>query len=158
MPALQPKEHLRAVTERAHRLLVNDLKAIAEDRNNTCPGGCARPALHIVAECAAVNGFVAGFLETGRAERPSREERDAHLRSFDTAEKALAYLDRETQNLLRVLDGLDENTLGDVSEAPLGRPMTRFAVAELPSSHMMYHDGQLNYLQTLYGDDQNHWA
>jgi len=159
MPAIQPKEHLRSLTERWHRLLVNDLKAIDESKNNVSPGGSARPALHIVAECAAVNGMVAHYLRTGTpAPRPPREERDAHWKSLDTLEKALAYLDEETNNLLGALDALDEDTLGDVSDQPLGRPMSRFAVAELPAVHMAYHDGQLNYLQTLHGDDQMHWG
>lgn len=158
MAALEPKAHLRGFTERAHRLLTNDLKAIAADKNNVCPGGCARPALHIVAECAALNGFIARILRGETPERPGPEQREAHLRSFDTVEKALAYLEEQTQSLLAAIDTLDETTLGDVSEQPLGRPMSRFALAELPASHMMYHDGQLNYIQTLHGDGQMHWG
>lgn len=159
MPApLSLKDHLRAQTERAHRLLTNDLKAIALDRQNASPGGVARPALHIVAECAMVNAFIADYLRTGTAApRPSPEERETRLRSFDTAEKALACLDQATQNLLQTIEALDESTLGEISDQPLGRPVTRFALAELPSVHMMYHDGQLNYLQTLHGDSVNHW-
>jgi hypothetical protein len=158
MSAFDPKAHLRGMTERMHRLLVNDLNALPPDRSNASPGGCARGALNLVAECAMVNRFVADYLTSGEAKRLPPEQRNAHLASFDTPEKALAYLDAETRHLLAVIDGLDEATLGDVSDQPLGRPMSRFAVAELPAVHMMYHDGQLNYLQTLYGDDQNHWA
>ncbi len=36
----------------------------------------------------------------------------------------------------------------------VSRPAKR--IAELPVSHVMYHDGQLNYIQTLHGDDQMH--
>ena len=52
---------------------------------------------------------------------------------------------------------LDENTLGETSDIPFGRPMSRMAIAELPAIHMMYHDGQLNYVQTLNGDKDIHW-
>lgn len=158
MPALQPKEHLRAFTQLAHRRLVSDLNAIAADKNNASPGGCARSALHIVAECAMINQFIAEYLTTGRAERPSPEQRAAHLDSFNTSEKALAYLETATQQLLDAIEALDEETLGDVSDQPLRRPISRFAVAELPAVHMSYHDGQLAYIQTLHGDDQNHWG
>ncbi len=102
--------------------------------------------------------MIAGWLSTGqRTPRPSPEQRDAHLRSFDTEEKALAYLAQETARLLEAIDALDPVTLGDTSDEPLGRPMSLFAVAELPAMHMMYHDGQLTYLQTLHGDTENHW-
>ncbi|HZO90085.1 MAG TPA: DinB family protein [Chthonomonadaceae bacterium] len=158
MSALQPKQHLREMIQSARHRLVNDLKAIPAEKQNERPGGCARSALHIVAECATLNGTIATFLRTGTMNRLSREEREAHLRSFDTEETALAYLEQETQRLLEAVDTLDENTLGDVSTEPLGRPMSRFALAGLPAGHMMYHDGQLNYIQTLHGDDKIHWS
>lgn len=158
MADFQPKAHLRAFTERMLGLLTNDLKAIPEDKNNVSPAPGARPALHIVAECAVFNGFIAEYLSTGTLPSlPRGEEREALLRSFDTAEKALAHLDQETQKLLAAIDALDEDTLGDITRQPLGRPMSRFGLAEMPATHMMYHDGQLNYIHTLLGDTQMHW-
>jgi hypothetical protein len=156
MPALDPIAQLRESTERSHRLLTNDLKAIAADQTNTCPGGCARTALNIVAECAGINGMAATVLSGGEFQRPSPEAREAHLNSFDTPEKALAYLDHETERLLAVIETLDIDTLGDEMSS-FGRPMTRFGVAALPAGHMMYHDGQLNYIQCLHGDGEMHW-
>jgi hypothetical protein len=156
---LSLKEHLRNQTERGHRLLVNDLQALAAEKHNVGPGGSARPAIHIVAECAAVNQMIAGYLRTGtRAPRPTPEEREAHLSAFDTTDKALNYLRDATEELLGAIAMLDESTLGEMSDQPLGRPMTRFAVAELPAFHMMYHDGQLNYIHTLHGDTEMHWG
>ena len=122
MPALVPKAQLRESTVRAHRLMTNDLKAIAADQTNTCPGGCARTALNIVAECAALNGAVATVLSGGEYQRPSPEAREAHLNSFDTPEKALAYLDQETQHLLAAIETLDQRVLQLVAvpvQAPL---------------------------------------
>jgi hypothetical protein len=157
MSALDIKAHLRDTTQRAHRLLTNDLKAIAADQVNACPGGCARPALNIVAECAAINGVIATILAGEEYQRPTPEEREKFLASFDTVEKALAFLDQETQRLLAAFENLDESTLND-SMQQLGRPMTRMMIAELPGWHMMYHDGQLNYIQTLHGDSEMHWG
>jgi hypothetical protein len=157
MPALDLNAQLRDATQRAHRLLTNDLKAIAPDQTNASPGGCARTALNIVAECAAVNSMVATVLSGGEYQRPSSEEREAFLNSFDTTEKAIAYLDQETERLLAAIEATDESTFGD-EMSPFGRPMTRFGVAGLPSWHMMYHDGQLNYIQCLHGDGEMHWG
>ncbi len=156
MSSFDPKGHLLEATRRVHRLLTNDLKALDADKCTTHPGEQARSALHIVAECAAVNGMIATLLTTGEFKRLPPEERDAYLNSFDTQEKAMDLLEQETNRLLAVIETLDVNTLGEMSEA-IGRPMTRFAIAELPAMHMMYHDGQLNYIQTLFGDTQMHW-
>jgi hypothetical protein len=156
MTALNPCAHLRTVTERAQSLLVKDLDALAEDKASTTPGGVTRSAIEFVVECGAVNGAIATLLTTGEMNRPDPEQRKAFFASFTTREQAQAFLEKQTQELLTTLDGLDENTLGDMVDGPIG-PMTRFALAEVPYMHMMYHDGQLNYLHALHGDDQMHW-
>lgn len=152
------KEHLNEVTARARRLITNDLLAIPESIRATGHGGCSRTALHVVAECALVNGFIAGYLLSGKMERRPPEERDALLATFDTTEKTVAFLDSETEKLLAAFAQVDPETLFEVVDSPLGRPMSRFAIAELPATHMMYHDGQLNYMQTLHGDSEMHWG
>lgn len=157
MAALDPKQHLIGFTKLTSTRLANDLKALDAEKSVLCPGGSGRTPVHIVAECALVNRFVAGWLKTGETNRGSSEEREKIMTSYDTKEKALALLEEETQNLLAVLESLDPATLGDESEQPLGRPMSRFAVAELPAAHMMYHDGQLNYIHTLHDDTDMHW-
>ena len=48
-------------------------------------------------------------------------------------------------------------SLGETTNALMGRVMTRLAVAELPAVHMSYHDGQLNYIHSLCGDSEMHW-
>ncbi len=156
---LSLKEHLKSQTEFAHRLLVRDLQALAADKSQTAPADKARSAVHIVAECALINRVFADFLRNGTmAPRPSPEAREAHLRTFDTADTALDYLRESTEALLNAIATLDESTLGVVSNEPFSRPATRFAVAEFPAVHMMYHDGQLNYIHTLHGDTEMHWG
>jgi len=158
MAALQPKMQLRSSTEQALMFLVKDLKAIPDDKLNVRHGDCARAPLHIAAECAVANKRIAAYLRGEELTRPSPEEREALLSALDTREKVLALLDEGTQELLKTLDELDENTLGDMDEKFFeGRPMSRYSIAQLPAVHMMYHDGQLNYIHTLYGDDKVHW-
>ena len=156
MAALNPRAHLRASTERMHSQLVNDLNALPEENAGVSPGGVARPAIEFVVECGGLNMMISALLAGREFNRRSPEERKAFYATFTTREQALAFLEQQTQGLLRTLDGLDESTLGDVIDGPIG-PMTRFALAELPAMHMMYHDGQLNYLHALRGDNEMHW-
>ena len=102
MAAIDLRAHLEATTRNVYNRMVNDLKAVPEDKQNLSPGGCARAPLHYVAECAAMNGFIATYLSTGQMPdrlRANREERDRFLASFDTAEKAIAYLTEQTETL-----------------------------------------------------------
>jgi hypothetical protein len=159
MSTLDLRAHLEATTRNAGQRLINDLKAVPADQQNVSPGGCARPSLNIVAECAVINGFIAGYLTTGEMpERPAPEEREKLLASFDTEEKAVTFFEGQTEKLLEAFRTLDVETLGETTNALFGRPMTRLAIAELPAMHMSYHDGQLNYVHSLCGDNQMHWG
>ncbi|GAB4462687.1 MAG: hypothetical protein OHK0029_30000 [Armatimonadaceae bacterium] len=157
MAALNPKQHLEAAIRSNQQRLINDLKAIPAEKQNECPGGCSRTALNIVAECGMVNGFIAAYLRGESGPRPSPEERNAFLASFDTEEKSVTYLQEQTDKLLEAIGALDESVLGDDDSNFFGRPMTKFAIAELPAMHMSYHDGQLNYIHTLNNDSAVHW-
>jgi hypothetical protein len=153
----QLKDHLIEFNERVKGFLVKDLDAVTEEDSSDCPGGCARPPLQFVAECAGLNGMIADLLAMGEMKRLPPEERKAHLASFDTREKAISYLDEQTARLVAAIREFDEDKLGETTDALFGRPSTWFSIAEFPAIHMMYHDGQLNYLHTLKGDDKIHW-
>ncbi|MES2463748.1 MAG: hypothetical protein V4671_24530 [Armatimonadota bacterium] len=159
MSTLDLKAHLEATTRNICRRIVNDLKAVPADQQNVSPGGCARPPLNVVAECAMVNGFIADFLTTNEVPaRPDAETRDRFLASFDTEEKTLTYFEEQAEKLYAAFQTLETETLGETTDALFGRPMTRLAVAEMPAMHMSYHDGQLNYVHSLCGDAQMHWG
>ena len=157
MPALNVKEYLAASLRIQHKRFVNDLKAIPEDQHNVSSAGCARTPRYMAAECGYVNGWIADFLQTGKSVRLSQEDEDALYASLDTTEKALAYLEENTDKLAAVYESLDENTLGDISDTLFRRPTSKFSAAMLPILHLSYHDGQYNYIQALHGDDKIHW-
>jgi hypothetical protein len=138
--------------------LIKDLKAIPTERQGASPMGAGRAPLNIVAECAWVNQRVATVLINGvPPPRPAPEERDALLNSYDTEEKALTYLQTSTQEVIQALDALPEERLAETTEFPFGRPITLLFLAQFAAIHLMYHDGQLNYIHTLYGDTETHW-
>ncbi len=157
MIQIELKIHLLNSIRRSRSLIIGDLQALNRDQASTSPGGKARPAVHFVSECGYVNGMIADFCQSGEIHRLSLEEKRNHLASFDTVEKAINYLSRETDRLLEAVEHAD---LSNLSEAcsPLGRMMSRLEVLELPAMHMMYHDGQLNYIQSLHGDEEIHWG
>ena len=151
------KAHLKGFTEQACHFLIRDLAATADDQVNQGPGGDARTAAHIIAECALTNGAIAAYVRGEEIKRLPPDERKAHLASFDTKEKALLYLTEQTDLLLAAIEAADPDWLCEIDEGFFGKPQTRFSIAEFPAIHMMYHDGQLNYIHTLHGDTKIHW-
>ncbi len=153
------KSHLKGMADRTMGLLINDVKAIPTDKHTACPGGCAKTPLYMIAECAVVNHRVAQFLKTGQQKpRPTPDERDALLKSYTDTDKTLAFLQESVAAYKEAIDGFDAARFGEHNDEFFGRPMTLFGIAELPPVHMMYHDGQLNYIQMLLGDNDIHWG
>jgi len=156
MAELNLAAQLRATTEWAYGNLVNDLNALDEDKASGSPDTGTRPAIKMVAECGSVNGLLAWLVATGAANRPSPEEQEAFYATITTRAEALAVLEEETQKLYAAIDGTAPNQWGDTVPGPFGE-WTRLAITGIAAMHMMYHDGQLNYVHLLHGDTQMHW-
>ena len=156
MAELDLKAHLRATTERAYHNLVNDLNALDEEKASGSPDAALRPAIKVVAECGSVNGLLAALLTDGTAMTPSPDERASYYAAITTRAEALAALEKGTQTLYAAIDGMAADRWGETVQTPLG-PMTLLGAAGFAAQHMMYHDGQINYLHMLHGDTEMHW-
>ncbi len=156
MSTIDLRKFLIGQAQRLSDSLMVNLKAIHEEKRNVSPGGIARSPIYMVAECAAVNGMLGDFLAGREVAIPAAEEREAFYRSFTTAEKAMALLEKNTTSVMEAVAHLSEEALAEVIPTPFGREMSRFDFAELIMGHMNYHIGQLNYIQTLYGDAESH--
>jgi len=147
---------LRATIERAYNNLVNDLNALDEDKAVGTPNTALRPAIKVVAECASVNGLLASLITTGAVSMGSPEEREAYYASITTRAVALAELETGTQKLYEAIAAITPDRWGETVQTPLG-PMTVMGAAGFGALHMMYHDGQINYVHMLHGDTEMHW-
>ena len=61
------------------------------------------------------------------------------------------------QAVCRAIDTFSEADLGKEVAMPWGAKFPAMVAILLPTSHMTYHDGQINYIQTLFGDAEFHW-
>ena len=156
MAELDLGAHLRATTEKAYNNLVNDLNALDEDKASGSPNAALRPAIKVVAECGSVNGLLADLVTTGTAAMPPADAQAAYYASITTRAEALAELEQGTNKLYAAINGVTPDRWGETVQTPLG-PMTLLGAAGFAAQHMMYHDGQLNYVHLLHGDTEMHW-
>ncbi|MDE2127943.1 MAG: hypothetical protein KGJ62_15285 [Armatimonadetes bacterium] len=151
------REQLKKQAEWSATCLEADLLAIPEEKRTTTFGGCSRGALSIVGDCCRTNEVTANWLLTGVVpvrDPDARAKRDAE---YDTTEKMLAWLRHSVEQLKTAHDAMQEQNLLETNSEVIGVPLTRLEIADLASRHMMYHDAQLNYIQTLLGDGAIHW-
>lgn len=157
MTAIDPRAALRAPIDFAHKNLVNDLNALTEEQAAGSTKEGARSAISVVAECASVNSRLAEFVSTGTFPSLTPEQRAAFYAGITTRAQALSALEASVQTLRAAIDACPPEKWGEPVTDIFGMPSTVFGIANFASMHMMYHDGQLNYLHTVHGDTEMHW-
>jgi hypothetical protein len=118
--------------------------------------GVGRSPIDMTAEVALFNAMCSKILSGGTAQYDP-EAMGAAMAELDSREKACAALKENTDKLSGVIGGLSDEDLGAEITAPWGEPITKAGLANMCVGHMMYHDGQINFIQTLNGDNEVHW-
>ncbi len=157
MTALDPRSALHTALDFPAKNLVNDLNALSEEQAAAGPSAGTRSAIAVVAECAAVNGSLAAFVSTGTFPSPTPEQRAAFYAGITTRAQALSALESSIQQLRDAIDACPSEKWGEPVTDIFGTPNTVFGIAYFAAMHMMYHDGQLNYLHTIHGDAEMYW-
>lgn len=160
MPVTETISQAKAHAEQACAQLLHTFSFVPDDKLNWTPSPTAKSALRIVAHCAVANFGIS---------RPIRNEEpegsmdfsqmlgmmEAKELEIDTREKAIEALKASTQEVLRSLDMVESL---DCSPNSLFGPMPMMFWIFLPGRHMMGHAYQVDYLQTVWGDLEFHFA
>ena len=153
--AFDAKAHLSASLKDAGYQLARDLRALPDEKVGVSPMGAGRTPMSIAVECISFNDWALRRMAGEEVEMHADFE--AFKLQYDTAEKAASGLEESTDNLIAALEALDDEGLGRKAPPPWDPNVTAYAMFHVAASHMTYHDGQLNYVQTLYGDESMHW-
>ena len=152
-------QHIAAtLIEKAAADLSAELRAMPEEKALWMAGPDARPALEQVVECSLANVMWSNILRTNVYESLPQGVADNAYKNLDTVEKAVARLQTSAHVLAEVVRSLDPKELGCLIPFPW-RPETGRSVAECcfhPYWNMVYHQGQVAFIQTLYGDLDEH--
>src|SRR5579862_8542521 len=146
------------VTEAMDRFL-HDLSFVPADKLTWRPTPTAKSALEIAAHCAGYSGAFASIIRAGRFPSTVEEFRDpiqSAIESIMTLEQAQTMLRKGIADTIEALDTVKPEQIGAMIEAPaLGRTPFKFFL-NLPAMHLENHDGQIDYLQTCWGDLEVH--
>jgi len=134
-----------------------DLAAISDEQFKSSFAGKARTAQDFTSEIVGMNFMVARIISGELVSMPSDEEQKAFRDSFTSTSFAQEKITESTNALAAALEALSDEQLGEEVNAPWGMPITKFGFANLQAGHIWYHDGQLNYIQALNGDEAIHW-
>ena len=136
-------------------MTVADIKAIPADKWTSPFGGCTRPANALLADTitmlvwttAALKGETSDAYDKMEALAGELVDQTAAISAFTTASAAFG----------EALTSASEEFLQSSIMTPWQMPTPALMVAHIAVSHIWYHDGQFNYIQSLLGDEKVHW-
>lgn len=135
----------------------SDLKAMSHEQLTKSPGGCARSPQMFTAE---VIGLMKFNIQVLNGEEPTVSEGDAtkeEAAKLDSGEKMIAALQETSKQLADAINGAKDEIWGKVVTPPWQIPCPVIALTTITVNHIWYHDGQLNLIQCLNGDEKMHW-
>jgi uncharacterized damage-inducible protein DinB len=142
--------------ESSFRLMRKDIEELPEEAFAKCYGGKARTVADIVYEVILVNE---------REVQTTRNEKLADWpegwikapENVQTKEQVLAAFNKAAAEVLAAANSFTSEQLEEPLQTEDGET-TRFERFRFMALHTWYHSGQLNFVQTLIGDDEFHWA
>ncbi|HMS54478.1 MAG TPA: DinB family protein [Fimbriimonadaceae bacterium] len=150
------KDLAQKTVESACRVFLADLQAMPDDAFAKKFGDATRTVADIVYEVNLVNAHVCALL---RGEDPGAWPDGGWIKApsdFQDKSTVIAAFEKSQKQILETLEASTAESMADVMKTESGET-TRFGRFQFMALHMWYHSGQLNYIQTLLGDDQWHW-
>lgn len=149
------------LSQQAADKLAKNIQAMPADKLQWQPLEQARSAHEQVLECAVINNMAAGIFRDQAF--PNFETMDwggmfgKAAAENDTTQKLIASLEKGTAELVAAIKTFPAEKLGETVMVPFdGSTRTWAEVLMFPYWNMTYHEGQINYIQLLYGDKGYH--
>lgn len=134
-----------------------DINAVPDDKWTATFGGCTRPANELAADGISLMLWTSEALKGNVI--PGDEGALMKKLATECATKgvAIAKLNEAVEELAGAISNASDETMNTVVPTPWGMDTPLFMVCQIAVSHIWYHDGQLNYIHCLLGDNQIHW-
>lgn len=148
--------------ERFSARLLHLFTFVPDDKLDRTPSPTSRSPLRIVAHCAVTSRFFADLINGEFPESmPAPDQFVKELYEAEakvtTREEAIALVDETTAALSTAIGSVNADNIDAVRASPFGAFPLRFWITQ-GGEQMAGHVGQLEYLQTTWGDLDNHFG
>ena len=146
------------ITREASEAIERSAAAMPEEKLNWRPMEVGRSALDQVVECGGLSHFTARMLRERAVPQFDPEALQRMKAEHDTLDKARTLLHSGVDDFIAAVREFPEAQLEETLYLPFAGGMTRsfLDIMYYPYWNMSYHLGQINYIQTLYGDRDMH--
>ncbi len=155
MTQLDPILEIANFTRMTGSFFAKDLNALSDEAYLEKKAETCRTMQDIVAECVTINQYMVAELN-GETFPEFGEATAANMEAVKTRAAGMELI-ASTANALADATLANRDKMGNMTMAPWKEEITLFMMLTITAAHMMYHDGQVTYLQQLCGDDKMHW-
>lgn len=146
---------ITAETESALKMLFASARRMPEDKLNWSPLDAGRTVMDQLQECAiTADMFLPYFDASYTPMAKGYEEFGAISSQWKTIDECEAKCKELTAKLTAAIEATPAEKMAEVHDLPWGEKHTLGAIATFHAWNMTYHLGQINYIQTLYGDKE----
>ncbi|HLO98381.1 MAG TPA: hypothetical protein VK171_07295, partial [Fimbriimonas sp.] len=129
-----------------------DINAIPDDKWTSTFGGVSTSAMDAARDAVNLLLWATETIKGGTGASMEGLSVDC-----STKANAVAALASAGEGFCAALAAASDETLNTIATPPWQMPAPIFMLAQIAVSHVWYHDGQLNYIQMLLGDEKVHW-
>ena len=140
----------------ATKMLVMDLEALPEEASIQRFSPATRTVADIIYEVKLVNDHIGMVI---RGEEPFTWPEGDWIKApadFQTKQAVIEGFKQSADTIVATAQALSAEDLETTVKTEHG-DTSRFERCQFMALHMWYHSGQLNFIQTLRGDDKWHW-
>ena len=155
---MSPQETAARMTEKIARDLVLALQATPEEKLDWKPEGLGRSIRDQLTECIGANAKWTRILQERAYRNPTEAEWAAETSGISSRELLAEHLIASADTLASTIRGLDNAFVAMDVPLPWQPEKTRTWAEACFHAYwnLAYHDGQIGYIQTLYGDEEEH--
>jgi hypothetical protein len=137
---------------------VQDLEALTDAQLQASPGDGGRKAIDFVYETIFVNQMISARIRgDDPTEWPWNDGWATAPADFAFTADAVEGIKASVEELKAAVDNTPEDKLLEIVTVG-GNETSVYEGATFAAMHMMYHDAQLNYIQSMGGDMEIHWG
>ena len=153
------KQIIIAAIESGYLELETTVRAVPADKAEWEPLGMGRSVLELLSDAAQTPALCRGVLEGTLEFGPEVFQKLAFERAEWTWDEAMYRLRENTRLLIETIEKMPDELLDEPAPLPMGGGMTMPLGAWILMAYrsFMTRTGQINYIQTLYGDFETHW-
>ncbi len=134
---------------------------VPADKRNWSPMGAARTTVDMVQECCEALEMFTNFMKTGQPPRFDKATMAARAEALKKSppklEDLFPRLQKATEEYAETIEKLPDDKLFQMVSSPFGgQQMPLIQLVGMPTFNMVYHWGQINYIQTMLGDTEMH--